>query len=73
MERVYVTDKQFERINFDAAVLMAGDYEDCDFTNCEFQQADLSGYHFSDCRFTGCNLSMVSLNKAALQNMVFKD
>lgn len=72
MERVYIEEKSFARIDFTGIPLPKGDYEHCVYTNCNFSGTDLSGISFSECEFTGCNLSMARLNKTAFKDITFK-
>src|SRR5690349_510364 len=73
MERTYVEDKTFEKINFTEKSFAKGDYEGCSFINCDFSNTDLSNINFSECSFIGCNLSMAKLIKTAMQEIVFRD
>lgn len=73
MERAYVEDETFEKIDFSANALPRGDYDHCIFISCNFSGADLSGIHFSACEFTGCNFSMANLAGTALKDVKFKD
>src|SRR5690348_14647775 len=73
MERTYVAEKDFNKVDFTTQPLNIGDYEECKFTNCNFSNTDLSQLHFSDCVFTGSNLAMAKLNRTAFQNCKFLD
>ena len=69
MNKVYIQDKKFERID----TLEKGEYENCTFSNCNFSETDLSNFNFAGCSFIGCNLSMVKLAKTVFQDISFKD
>lgn len=73
MERSYIEDAVFEKINFTEKPLAEAGYDNCTFRHCDFSTVDLSNIHFSDCTFMGCNLSMVTLNETHLQDVEFKD
>lgn len=66
-------DRVFEKIDFTAAPLKTGEYDNCFFLNCNFSETDLSGFKFTGCRFAGCNLSLVKFDKTVLSDSVFKD
>src|SRR5581483_7158989 len=69
----YITDKDFETIDFTQNDLPKGDYENCNFTNCDFSNSNLSEIKFSECKFMTCNISLVDLNKTAFRSIRFKD
>lgn len=73
MERPYIEDKAFERMNFSETALVKGDYECCTFSSCDLSNADLSDFRFIDCSFTACNLSNAVLTKASFQEADFKE
>jgi fluoroquinolone resistance protein len=73
MERKYIEDQKFEKINFAETVLVTGEYENCEFTNCNFSNINLSGISFAECEFTGCNLSTAKLGKTAFKDVKFID
>ena len=57
-----ITEKFFDRIDFTAAMLAKGDYENCIFKNCNFYNTDLSNYKFRECKFDGCDFSLVKVH-----------
>jgi fluoroquinolone resistance protein len=73
MEKVYIEDQDFEKIDYTTTLLRKGEYENCHFINCNFSNTDLSSCDFSECRFTNCNVSMAKLVKAGLKDVHFKD
>ena len=73
MERSYIVDKTFDKIDFTQNALQWGDYENCRFINCNLLNVDLSNYHFDECEFIGSNLSMAKLDKTAFKDIIFKN
>lgn len=73
MQEQYIQDKTFEKINFTQQPLMAGEYENCIFTQCDFFESTFINYKFIDCVFKDCNLSMVKLDKTTLRDVKFYD
>lgn len=73
MERAYIEDQVFEKIDFTETVLAEADYENCRFLNCNFSNANLSNIHFAGCSFSSCNLSMVTIMKTAFRDSSFAD
>ena len=73
MERIYVEEKTFDKIDFTEKPLAKGNYENCYFNNCNLSNADLSGIHFSECAFAGCNLSLAKLGGTKFNDIKFKD
>ena len=72
MNKSYIVDKIFEKINFANNEILEGEYENCKFINCDFANADLSNYIFSDCEFKDCNLSLVKLLNTSFRDVKFK-
>jgi len=72
MERIYIEEKKFEKIDFTVNVLAEADYENCSFTNCNFSNTDLSKMNFSECGFVDCNISLAKLTKTAFRDVGFK-
>jgi fluoroquinolone resistance protein len=73
MERNYIEDENFDRIDFTKKPFAVADYEGCSFMNCNFSNEDLSSIHFIDCVFSGCNISLVKLYKTLFRDVEFKD
>lgn len=73
MEKPYIENQLFEKIDFTLEPILKGDYEQCKFVNCNFSNSDLSQRNFTNCEFKGCNLSMAKLNKTVISDVVFKD
>ena len=73
MERPYIEETNFDKIDFAQTPLLASDYENCKFNNCHFSNYDLSNINFSECVFTGCNFSMAKTAKTSLRDVQFKE
>jgi fluoroquinolone resistance protein len=73
MDRAYIEDRSFERIDVSQIEFAQGDYDNCTFIHCNFSGTDLSGFNFSDCTFKGCNLSVAKLGKTAFRDTTFTD
>jgi uncharacterized protein YjbI with pentapeptide repeats len=73
MEKDYIVDKKFEKINYTEKPLRKADYEGCQFINCDLSNSDLSGINFTECNFTGCNLSSAKLIQTTFGDVQFKD
>ena len=73
MDRPYIEEKAFERIDFSEKPLAEADYDSCTFTGCNFLNSDLSGTRFIDCEFRECNLSTANLTKTSFQDTRFRD
>src|SRR5580704_8255842 len=73
MNKIYIEEKTFEKIDFSKEGLVKGDYESCTFINCLFSNTDLSNINFAECEFKECNLSMAKLTKTTLRDITFKD
>ena len=72
MERPYIQDKLFEKIDYTENALPVGEYENCRFVNCVFSNSNLSKISFSECEFTACDLSTAKLNKTCFRDTRFK-
>jgi fluoroquinolone resistance protein len=73
MNKFYIENETFEKINCTEIVLIKGDYENCTFINCNFPNIDLSNINFIECTFKGCDLSVAKLIKTAFRDVKFKD
>ena len=73
MDRIYIQDKKFEKVDLISNKLAIADYENCSFTNCDLSNSDLSQRVFLDCEFDSCNLSTANLTKTGLKNVKFKN
>lgn len=67
-----IQDQLFENIDFAAAPLEPGEYENCQFVKCNFQQTDVSGYQFIDCEFINCDLSLLKIHQTLFRDVKFK-
>ncbi len=65
-------DEIFDKVDFKAAPLQAGEYEDCIFRNCDLANVDLSDKVFMGCQFKETNLSMAKLSRASFREVVFE-
>ncbi len=72
MEKQYIEDKLFEKIDFTENTLLVGEYENCRFVNCVFSNTNLSKISFSECEFTACDLSTAKLHKTSFRDTRFK-
>ena len=72
MEKDFIADKKFEKVNYVTNPLDKGEYEACVFIDCDFTGSDLEGIVFSDCEFRGCNLSLVKLSRTVFRDAIFK-
>lgn len=72
MEQLF-TDAIFDKIDYKDNLLPAGEYENCQFTNCDFANSNLSSIKFIECRFTECNLSMVKTVKTVFNDCQFNN
>jgi len=73
MDRTFILDKTFSKLDFATNPIAKADYEGCTFTGCNFSDTDLSGINFSECEFASCNLSMAKLNDTSFKDVRFKD
>ncbi len=73
MNKTYITNKKFEKLDYSQTPLPKGDYENCIFFSCNFLNADVTNINFSECEFIGCNLSMMKIAKVVLRDVKFKD
>jgi uncharacterized protein YjbI with pentapeptide repeats len=73
MNKTFISNKKFEKVDFSQNPIAKGDYESCSFLYCNFSNADISNVNFSECQFTGCNLSMAKTTKTVLRDVKFKD
>jgi fluoroquinolone resistance protein len=73
MEKAYVEDEKFEKIDFTENGLTRGEYENCVFIHCNFSNTDLSRTSFSECKFINCNLSLANLTNTVFRGIKFKD
>ena len=73
MDRLYIQDKKFDKVDLAIKELAIADYENCVFTNCDLSNAELSQRVFLECEFNACNLSTATITKTGLKNVKFKD
>ena len=73
MEREYIEEKTFDKIDFTKNPLPGGEYEYCAFKDCDFSNSDLSGSLFMECEFESCNLSMTKLTNATFRDSTFRN
>ena len=73
MQKEYIEDQNFDKVDFTREVLVFGEYEHCHFSYCDFSNVELSGIGFMECSFVGCNLSLVKLGSVGFRDVRFKD
>lgn len=73
MQKTYVEDKVYDKVDFATNPLPLAEYDHCAFTNCNFANANLLQIHFTNCKFTSCNLSGAKLDHTAFKDILFKD
>ncbi len=73
MQKHYVDEQTFEKINFSETPLTVGEYDNCQFISCDFSSAVLSHLIFTDCTFVHCNMSSVKLVQTAFRNVQFSE
>ncbi len=66
-------DGTFEKVSFTGEQMQGRSYERCTFIRCDRARADLSKSRFLECEFVACDLTMVRLNGASMQQVVFRD
>ena len=71
MNKIYIEDKTFDRIDFSAKRLEKGDYDLCRFQQCNFSNSDLSNCSFSECSFRDCNMGMVHTANTSFNDVRF--
>ena len=62
MERVYIAEKTFSKIDIAKRILEIGEYEKCVFNNCNFYDSDIPQLAFIDCKLENCDLSLIKVN-----------
>jgi fluoroquinolone resistance protein len=72
MEKVFITDKVIEKVDFTQTPLELGEYEQCKFIHCNFSSISLAAFNFSDCEFINCNLSLANITKHLLETLSLK-
>jgi len=73
MNEAYVSDQNYNQLNFAESPLEMGEYENCTFQNCNLEYVNLSQFKFTDCEFIDSNLSMTKLTGTAFRDVIFKD
>jgi uncharacterized protein YjbI with pentapeptide repeats len=73
MPENFIADENYKGIDFTKKSLPKADYDNCSFSNCNFSNTSLSEITFSECVFKNCDLSLVKLEKTALQSVEFID
>lgn len=68
----YISDQQFENIDFAKDGFEQAEYSYCTFKQCNFQAVILSKSRFIDSTFEGCNLSNANIKDASFQNATFE-
>jgi fluoroquinolone resistance protein len=65
--------KDFKHITWDEKRVPGRTFEVCTFDHCSFSNTDFATTKFIDCTFENCNLTMIKVDKASMQQVVFKD
>ncbi|MCG8384667.1 MAG: pentapeptide repeat-containing protein [Cytophagales bacterium] len=73
MEANYISNENFDRVNYTDTVLAKGEYEDCTFTHCVLAQVDLQRVTFVECTFENCDVSMANINGTAFREVRFEN
>lgn len=73
MSANYISDQEYNHLNFAESSLNIGEYENCVFRSCNFEYADFSAFNFNDCEFIDCNLNMAKVMATAFREVFFKD
>lgn len=73
MNKTYIRDTKFQRIDFAKNPITKADHEHCSFNNCNFSNADLAGINFLECEFINCNLSLAKISNSAFRDVKFND
>lgn len=73
MEKIYIEDKTFDKLDFSSHPLDEGEFDNCHFNRCNFSNFNLSNKQFLECHFVGCNISSAQLVKTAFKQVRFKD
>ncbi len=71
MERKYIEDKLFEKVDFTITGIELAEYDNCKFVNCNLSNTILSNIAFTECEFHGCNLGMAKLAKTSFRDVKF--
>jgi fluoroquinolone resistance protein len=71
MNKIYIEDKIYDRIDFSTKRLEKGDYDSCRFQQCNFSHGDLSNCSFSECSFRDCNMGMVHMANTSFNDVRF--
>ncbi len=72
MSNKFITDKNFDGIDFTNEPIQMADFENCVFSNCNFASSELNDRHFEDCTFENCDLSNAKITGTAFRNIRFK-
>ncbi len=73
MEKLYIENQKFDRVDYSNEQIIIGEYEKCIFLNCNFSNVDLSDITFTQCTFNNCNLSLAHLKNTAFRNINFEN
>lgn len=73
MDPTYISDKEYQGMDFGEKPLERGDYENCMFKNCILTHANLSAISFIECEFESCDLSMANVNGTAFREVKFRN
>ncbi|WP_055436475.1 pentapeptide repeat-containing protein [Lacinutrix algicola] len=73
MNLPFITDQNYNSIDYTTNGLPKAEYDNCTFKNCNFSNTYLSGITFLECEFIDCNFSSVKLGETAFKDVIFRD
>lgn len=73
MEKTYIEDKTFDKVDFTNTPINKGEYENCVFLNCDLSNSNLADIVFSNCEFNNCNISSAKITNTSFKNVLFKN
>ncbi len=71
MNKVFIENKAFDKVDFKSENLTVAEYESCSFKNCNFAEVDLGNITFANCDFVDCNLSLAHTANTAFREVQF--
>lgn len=71
MEKPFISDREFQGMDYTHMRLPKGEYEQCTFTGCNFSNGFLDNSIFRECEFRECNISNANLVHATFTETTF--
>lgn len=68
---VYLFEKEFNNLQYEANALNYSEFEVCKFINCDFSKCAFKTVTFIDCIFEDCNFTNCEVNYAAFRTVSF--